>query len=163
MLTAKKKLIKELKYNLDAKECEVVKLRKALDCKESEIRQLRLRFSKAMQENARLSSRLHMEVDTAEELRAECEKLFDENKSLKTANGKMREQLKGMHKARCEAIGWKREAQRQGANFNALMATYSDSEEHNMKLSEALHEAAGKLEVYDRIAGARPLQDNEAQ
>lgn len=92
-------------------------------------------------------------------------KLYDkrcaELEKQQAINDSLKKQLKIMHRAKVNAINWKREAQRQGSAFNALMATYSQTEDENKRLMAAVSGLTGRLDVYERCMGKLEQEKEE--
>lgn len=85
------------------------------------------------------------------------DKLLAEVEGLIVINNKLKEQLKAknkeLHRARCEAIGMKRAARQNAQGFDALMATYANTEDENKSLMAALCGAQNRLDAYRELIG----------
>lgn len=85
------------------------------------------------------------------------DKLLAEVEGLIAVNNKLKVQLKAknkeLHRARCEAINYKRAAQKNAAMFNNLMATYANTEGENKDLMATVSGLSGRLDVYERCLG----------
>lgn len=152
-MNRKNKRIRELEYQIDNLERELLQTKRTLENKKIETDGLRLRCNaaerEAMKQLHRANKAVQEQMDMTEEITAERRK-----------NSALKQQFKEMHKLKADNIAWKRtanhyaqEAQRHAANVDAVMSTYADSEKQNMELGSALREALGKLEAYERCLG----------
>lgn len=162
----RKEIIKKQGQEIDRLEFENVALKRKLKDSTEEITRLRNSLTEARLECIDYGNVSKKLVKTEEE-RLKLERTVKGYQSeLAAAHGELdrsnkiidnlKQQCKEMHRAKAEAIGWKREAYRIGAKFDAVMATYAQSEEHNMALSQSLENARGKLDVFERVlSGAK--------
>lgn len=150
---SKKKKIRELEYQIDKLECELIQMKRTFENKKVEAEGLRLRCNAAEREALKqlrsANNAVQEQMQMEEEITAERRK-----------SSALKEQLKKMHKLKADNIAWKRtanhyamEAQRHASNVKAVMSTYESSEKQNVELASALREALGKLEVYERCMG----------
>lgn len=157
----RKEIIKKQGQEIDRLECENIALKQKLKDGAEEITRLRKQLTNARFECIDYGNVSKKLVKTEEE-RLKLERTVKGYQSeLAAAHGELdrsnkiidnlKQQCKEMHRAKAEAIGWKREAYRIGAKFDAVMATYAQSEEHNMALSRSLERACGKLDVFERV------------
>lgn len=157
----RKEIIKKQGQELDRLECENIALKRKLKDSTEEITRLRNLLTEARLECIDYGNVSKKLIKTEEE-RLKLERTVKDYQSeLAAAHGELgrsnkiidnlKQQCKEMHRAKASAIGWKREAYRVGAKFDAVMATYAQSEEHNMALSQSLERACGKLDVFERV------------
>lgn len=157
----KKEIIKKQGQELDRLECENIALKRKLKDSTEEITRLRNSLTEARLECIDYGNVSKKLIKTEEE-KLQLERILNGHKSVlaevreeldraNKVNEHLKQQCKEMHRAKASAIGWKREAYRVGAKFDAVMATYAQSEEHNMALSQSLERACGKLDVFERV------------
>lgn len=162
----RKEIIKKQGQEIDWLECENIALKRKLKDGAEEITRLRNSLTEARLECIDYGNVSKKLIKTEEE-RLKLERTLKGYQSeLAAAHGELdrsnkiidnlKQQCKEMHRAKARAIGWKREAYRIGAKFDAVMATYAQSEEHNMALSQSLENARGKLDVFERVLGELP-------
>ena len=160
-MNTKRQIIRKQGQEIDRLECENIALKRKLKDGAEEITRLRNSLTEARLECIDYGNVSKKLVKTEEE-RLKLERtLKDYQSELAAAHGELdrsnkiidnlKQQCKEMHRVKASAIGWKREAYRVGAKFDAVMATYSQSEEHNMALSRSLERACGKLDVFERV------------
>lgn len=157
----RKEIIKKQGQEIDRLECENIALKRKLKDGAEEITRLRKLLTGAKLECFEYGNVSKKLLKTEEE-KLQLERILNGHKSVlaevreeldraNKVNEHLKQQCKEMHRAKAEAIGWKREAYRVGAKFDAVMTTYAQSEEHNMALSQSLENARGKLDVFERV------------
>lgn len=157
----RKEIIKKQGQEIDRLEFENVALKRKLKDSTEEITRLRNSLTEARLEGIDYGNVSKKLVKTEEE-RLKLERIVKGYQSVlaevreeldraNKVNEHLKQQCKEMHRVKASAIGWKREAYRVGAKFDAVMATYAQSEEHNMALSRSLERACGKLDVFERV------------
>ena len=157
----RKEIIKKQGQEIDRLQCENIALKRKLKDSTEEITRLRNSLTEARLDCIDYGNVSKKLVKTEEE-RLKLERtLKDYQSELAAAHGELdrsnkiidnlKQQCKEMHRVKASAIGWKREAYRVGAKFDAVMATYAQREEHNMALSRSLERACGKLDVFERV------------
>lgn len=160
-MNTKRQIIRKQGQEIDWLECENIALKRKLKDSTEEITRLRNSLTEARLECIDYGNVSKKLIKTEEE-RLKLERTLKGYQSeLAAAHGELdrsnkiidnlKQQCKEMHRVKASAIGWKREAYRVGAKFDAVMATYAQSEEHNMALSRSLERACGKLDVFERV------------
>lgn len=165
-MNTKRQIIRKQGQEIDRLECENIALKRKLKDGAEEITRLRNSLTEARLECIDYGNVSKKLIKTEEErlklerivkgYQSDLAEVREELDRANKVNEHLKQQCKEMHRAKASAIGWKREAYRIGAKFDAVMATYAQSEEHNMALSQSLENARGKLDVFERVLGELP-------
>ena len=159
----KKEIIKKQGQELDRLECENIALKRKLKDSTEEITRLRNSLTEARLECIDYGNVSKKLIKTEEE-KLQLERILNGHKSVlaevreeldraNKVNEHLKQQCKEMHRAKASAIGWKREAYRVGAKFDAVMATYAQSEEHGHPF-RGCHMGCLRAQGFGRFVGA---------